>query len=154
MVNERGLVAAPVVLWALVEDDLGCKLPEEDAIRLARYIVARYGAYQTAIEAPGIRSMALLRRFFDTLPWWTLLPAPALVSDQPGKTDPKGFGAAAQSEDGNVAVIYAPNGGTVDLNVEGFSQAQWFDPRTGTWSEADNFTAPDDRDWLLVVRRD
>src|SRR5690606_20478924 len=32
MVNERGLVAAPVVLWALLESDLGYKLPEEDAI--------------------------------------------------------------------------------------------------------------------------
>lgn len=48
MINERGLIAAPVVLWSLVEDDLGYKLPEEDAIRLARYIVARYGAYQVA----------------------------------------------------------------------------------------------------------
>ncbi|MBN1247271.1 MAG: DUF4038 domain-containing protein [Anaerolineae bacterium] len=44
-INEHGLVAAPVVLWALWESDPGQALPEEDAIRLARYIVARWGAY-------------------------------------------------------------------------------------------------------------
>ena len=46
MINEHGLIAAPVVLWSLLEEDLGYRLPEEDAARLARYIVARYGAHQ------------------------------------------------------------------------------------------------------------
>ena len=44
-VNAHGLVAAPVILWALTESDPGRALPETDAIRLARYIVARWGAY-------------------------------------------------------------------------------------------------------------
>lgn len=44
-VNAHGLVAAPVVLWALTEPDPGRALPEEDAMRMARYIVARWGAY-------------------------------------------------------------------------------------------------------------
>jgi len=42
--NERGLLAAPVLLWAL-GDSPGVDLCEEDAILLARYLVARYGAY-------------------------------------------------------------------------------------------------------------
>lgn len=46
MINESGLIAAPVVLWSLLETDLGYKLSEDDAIRLASYIVARYDAYQ------------------------------------------------------------------------------------------------------------
>ncbi|MEW6357491.1 MAG: DUF4038 domain-containing protein [Planctomycetota bacterium] len=45
-INGHGLVAAPVILWALREDDPGMILSEEDAIRVARYIVARWGAYQ------------------------------------------------------------------------------------------------------------
>lgn len=45
-VNAHGLYAAPVVLWALTEADPGTKLPVEQAIRLARYIVARLEAYQ------------------------------------------------------------------------------------------------------------
>ncbi len=49
-VNERGLVAAPVVLWALQrglnrELSPGYVLPDPEAILLARYIVARYGAH-------------------------------------------------------------------------------------------------------------
>ncbi len=47
-INEHGLVAAPVLLWALAtytgrELSPGYYLPEEEAILLARYMVARYG---------------------------------------------------------------------------------------------------------------
>ena len=48
-VNEFGLVAAPVILWALQsgrgrELSPGYYLPDDQAILLAKYIVARYGA--------------------------------------------------------------------------------------------------------------
>ncbi|NMB11058.1 MAG: DUF4038 domain-containing protein [Firmicutes bacterium] len=45
-VNRHGLVAALVLLWACTEKDPGHYLPEREAIKLARYLVARYGAYQ------------------------------------------------------------------------------------------------------------
>jgi hypothetical protein len=50
-VNEFGLVAAPVVLWALQngsgrELSPGYYLPDDQAILLAKYIVARYGGNQ------------------------------------------------------------------------------------------------------------
>ena len=49
-INEYGLVAAPVVLWALQkgqgrELSPGYALPDEVAVLLARYMVARYGAH-------------------------------------------------------------------------------------------------------------
>lgn len=48
-VNEAGLLAAPVLLWALGEpEQVPGKLPEEQAIRLARYLTARYGAHHVA----------------------------------------------------------------------------------------------------------
>jgi len=43
MLNEYGLVAAPVLLWDL-GDSPGVNLVEDDAILLARYLIARYGA--------------------------------------------------------------------------------------------------------------
>ena len=45
-INEHGLIAVPVILWAQSDIDPGRTLPENDAIRLARYIVARWGAHQ------------------------------------------------------------------------------------------------------------
>jgi hypothetical protein len=49
-INAHGLVAAPVLLWALQtgqgrELSPGYYLPEPEAILLARYMVARYGAH-------------------------------------------------------------------------------------------------------------
>jgi len=48
VINERGLVAAPVLLWALTSRDKespGVSLPPSEAVTLARYMVARYGAH-------------------------------------------------------------------------------------------------------------
>ncbi|NET34775.1 MAG: DUF4038 domain-containing protein [Cyanothece sp. SIO1E1] len=50
-INAHGLIAAPVLLWALPfaegrELSPGYYLPEEEAILLARYLVARYGGHQ------------------------------------------------------------------------------------------------------------
>lgn len=44
-IAEHGMVAAPIILWALTPTDPGQALPEETAIRLGRYIVARWGAF-------------------------------------------------------------------------------------------------------------
>lgn len=44
--NERGLVAAPVLLWAVGDArDPGSSLPEDQCIVLVRYMVARYGGH-------------------------------------------------------------------------------------------------------------
>ena len=48
-INAQGLLAVPVVLWSLGEEEYTPgKLPVNQAIRLARYIVARYGAHHVA----------------------------------------------------------------------------------------------------------
>ena len=44
-IASRGLTPAPVLLWALGEEDPGRKWTEEDAILVARYLKARWGAY-------------------------------------------------------------------------------------------------------------
>ncbi|MDQ3814109.1 MAG: DUF4038 domain-containing protein [Armatimonadota bacterium] len=41
----HGLLAVPVLIWSLTAKDPGHYLSEADCIRLARYQVARYGAY-------------------------------------------------------------------------------------------------------------
>ncbi|MGQ9588888.1 MAG: apiosidase-like domain-containing protein, partial [Planctomycetota bacterium] len=67
--------------------------------------------------------------------------------------------AAARSEAGDLAVIYAPAGGRIALARgilrEGL-RAEWFDPRTGRRPPAAPgdgvYIAPDAQDWILVVR--
>jgi hypothetical protein len=43
--NAHGLLAVPVLLWAWGPDDPGRSLCDDDAIRLMRYQIARYGAH-------------------------------------------------------------------------------------------------------------
>jgi hypothetical protein len=48
-VNAHGLLAAPVLLWALGDaEHTPGKLPASEAIKLARYLKARYGAHHVA----------------------------------------------------------------------------------------------------------
>lgn len=43
-VNAHGLLAGIVLTWALRSEDSGNSLPEDDVVRVIRYLVARYGA--------------------------------------------------------------------------------------------------------------
>ena len=52
-INEHGLVAAPVLLWAIGETDPGEALPVAEAVRLGRYLRARWGVYAGAYLLGG-----------------------------------------------------------------------------------------------------
>lgn len=117
--------------------------------------------WHTGVETPGVRSMSLLRQFFERLPWWQLEPAPELLTGQPGKEDPARFIAAAKTADGACAVIYIPQGGDVCLDTTSLvhpAVEHWFNPRTGLWTEAGpiagttcTLTSPEEQDWVLCI---
>lgn len=46
MINDAGMLAVPVLLWTVRAGNPGFDLPEDQAILLARYMVARWGAHQ------------------------------------------------------------------------------------------------------------
>jgi len=46
MLNENGLIAAPVMIWTCTKVDPGQTVAEDQLIILAKYMVARYGAHQ------------------------------------------------------------------------------------------------------------
>ena len=50
---QRGLVAAPVLIWSLTRKDPGNYLPEKDLVRLARTLVARYQAHHVVWVLAG-----------------------------------------------------------------------------------------------------
>ena len=69
---------------------------------------------------------------------------------------------AARTEDGGLAVLYTPQGGTLPLHTALLRRpatACWFDPREGRCGEPipvsgarQDFATPDERDWVLCIR--
>jgi len=142
---------------------------EEPEVSEGHASIGIVAPWQEGLDTPGVRSMTMLRRFFDSLPWWQLRPAPELLVDQPGEGEPHRFVATARKEDGQLAVVYLPQGSVLSLSKGGDiplcleslkrpSIARWFNPRTGEWTNAGSveeatctFTAPDSSDWVLCI---
>lgn len=120
--------------------------------------------WRSVLDAPGARAMAIVRRYFESGPWWQLRPANELILDQPGTADVLRFQLAARTGDGRWTAVYTPLGGTIALIEDGVAgrSARWFDPRTGVWRAASVepngasgwsiFRAPDADDWILDLR--
>lgn len=87
-----------------------------------------------AIAFPGSESIAHLRAVFNSIQWWRLDPCPQLLLNQPGADAPLAFIAAACSPERDLAVVYAPEGGTVSIRPGVLSaglEAHCIDPATG-----------------------
>ena len=87
-----------------------------------------------AKDLPGALSMKYLHQFFKSIEWWRLTPAPEVLTEQPGKKDASKFIAAAKSENGDLLVVYLPEGGSVTLKTDPLKKglsARWYHPRTG-----------------------
>ena len=115
--------------------------------------------WRDGLHLPGIDSMTVLKALFESLPWWQLRPAQALLAEQPGHENPRRYVAVAATDDGSTVVAYLPEGG--EIRLRGLAQAlhaQWFDPLAGTSVDAGNvsgaaaLTAPEGQDWVLLLR--
>ncbi len=125
-----------------------------------------------SLASPGGQQMAYVRRFFDTIPWWTLEPrrdwvridgkAPEVKS----LTDPH---CAASPE--RLIVVYIPVGNQKrSLQLHHVRNdtytAQWYSPSTGSVASITGTAfvksggdeiwqvpePPDNNDWVLVLR--
>jgi Protein of unknown function (DUF4038)/Domain of unknown function (DUF5060)/Putative collagen-binding domain of a collagenase len=113
--------------------------------------------WHEAMALPGSTHMQHAAALLTSLPWWQLHPDERLLDAQPGGEDPARHVSAAGTADGAVAVLYLPVGGEVRLSV-GAMRGEWSDPRTGDRQPARDegkgrFRAPDDQDWVLLLRR-
>ncbi|MFQ5808671.1 MAG: putative collagen-binding domain-containing protein [Armatimonadota bacterium] len=94
-----------------------------------------------------------LANFVRRVPYWRMDPHDDLVE-----------GGHCLARPGEHYVVYLGNGGTTSIDLQGHAaekfEAQWLDPRTGTWHDADakqngqrvTLTAPSEDDWVLWMR--
>jgi hypothetical protein len=120
--------------------------------------------WREALEMPAATQLPYLHEVFTGLEWWRLRPAPELVSAQPGQHNSEHYVVAARSDEGDIALIYAPENDAITLNLSQLNQPlqiHWFDPcsgerqaATGDGSDsAMTFSVPKGEDWLLVLKR-
>ncbi|HEU0011375.1 MAG TPA: DUF4038 domain-containing protein [Verrucomicrobiae bacterium] len=123
--------------------------------------------WKQALTMPGAEQMALLHDFFDSIEWWKLRPAPAVIRNNPGAGAPAKYFAAAKSDDRNLCVVYVPEDRTVEVLMSLIPSSpvvSWFNPRrieTNTinavgvvTSDTIQFPTPDVGDWLLLLKMD
>ncbi len=129
------------------------------------------------IDTRGVAELQIMKNFFDTLPWYDLVPDQTqhLITDGFGTYSTSGnvsesdYATAAATPDGKRVVAYLPTPRTVSIdlgNLAGQVKAYWFDPTSGTYSDAPGspfsnhgmvpFTSPGlnaagEEDWVLVL---
>ena len=106
--------------------------------------------WREALELPGAAQMGILRRLIETLPPFFAIPRPDLIEDNTR--------LALGDENGNWALVYAPNGGEIAVKGELLQPdlpARWFCPREGKFldckTSGELFACPDARDWVLAL---
>ena len=90
--------------------------------------------WREAMKLPGSVAISHLRSIVSMIEWWRLNPCPEMLMVQPGDGDPLQFVAAACSPERDLALLYAPAGGVIQIHA-GFLtaglEAICFDPANG-----------------------
>jgi len=118
-----------------------------------------------AMRMEGAEQMGFLARFFTSLDFYRLRPAPGILRGQPGERSPHQFISCSQSEDRALTVLYTPESTDILLSPAGLPhdfRATWFNPRHGGYhaakaefrGEAVGFSPPGGGDWLLKIEAD
>jgi hypothetical protein len=121
--------------------------------------------WQQAMDLPGSVGMKHWGGLFRSRRWYELVP------DEKHKVVTRGLGefrgldylAAARTVDGSTVIAYLPTSRTIAVDMTRISgnraRAWWFDPRSGSGSDAGDFatqglrelTPPGTGDWVLVL---
>ncbi len=131
--------------------------------------------WQEAMDLEGSRSMVHVKTFFNSRPWYNLIPDPRrpsdgvtavrtnIVVDGLGELNGMDTLAAARTADGSTVMIYLPTARTVTVDLSQVSgeraRAWWFNARSGASQSAGEyptgrplpFTPPGPGDWGLVI---
>ena len=122
--------------------------------------------WRDIMHYPGTQHMRHVITFFESMPWWQLVPDlhHQVVIHGYGEYTKANYATAAVTEDKAILVAYLPEPGplTIDLSkLKGpHLTARWYNPRSGEFTEAGNFPnqgvqkfySPLQEDWVLVIR--
>ena len=122
---------------------------------------------------PGAWQMGHVRKFFEAMPWYNLVPDTEnlFIVDGAGTYGKTDYATAAHLPDFTLVAIYIPPTGTESRNltintakIKGKIQAQWFNPVTGIYTPATytkrgktlKMATPGDHgdggnDWVLLI---
>lgn len=110
---------------------------------------------QLGVDCVGDEQLKIATDYLTGIEYWKMNPNNRLVI---GSTE-----AYCLAEQGKRYIVYAPDGGTVKLNLskaKGTFTTRWLDPRMGSFLASSiivhggqwaTFEAPDERDWVLDV---
>lgn len=120
--------------------------------------------WESALDSPASRSMANLRRIFESYPWWDLAPdvEHRFLVDGFGELRGLNTCCAAVSEDRTLAMAYMPSARQIGVNLSEMRGhavgVTWFDPITGAAYELEpvpitglySLSPPGSEDWAVV----
>jgi hypothetical protein len=97
-----------------------------------------YSPWSKSIKLPGSKQIGYLAKFFKTIDWWRLRPAPEILTEQPGDTIFNHFIAVSKTTNNDLIIAYLPVQSTIKLyNPFGIIYyGEWFDPVKNIFSEA------------------
>lgn len=112
---------------------------------------------------PGAKQSANISHLFESISFWELRPAPALLIDD-SETHSISSTAAAQSPDQKLGVFYLPENRSIELSLKALPRSpalMWLDPRTGETNHSVavmgprsvKFPAPNADDWVLLIQQ-
>lgn len=144
-----------------------------------RYTWSFADGWQSHLDTPGVAQFEIWKKFFESLPWWKLVPdqAHAVVTAGLGtfgdlrttRVSESDYCTASKTPDGSVVVAYMPTARTITVNMmslKGRAYGKWFDPTSGTYTTIPGgpfanrgereFTPPGkngsgDSDWVLLL---
>ncbi len=137
--------------------------------------------WKSHLDTPGAAQMVHLKAFFESRPWYDLVPDQThktltggygtIITDKDfsGGVDSNDYATAARTGDGALALVYMPTRRTVTVDMtrlNGPAMVRWFDPSNGAYEAiaesplankgSRSFTPPGnnhdgDGDWILVL---
>ncbi len=92
--------------------------------------------WKAALDSPGARSLAVLRKIFERIPWWKLEPAKDVLARRGEVGSMNRTHVALRASDGSAALIYASGRDKFAANTARLAggravKATWIDPRSG-----------------------